>query len=159
RESLAGKSPSGAAAILDGTQALLLARNVIAGHWHDPLPPCELDLKYHHVLLAECHFGSREIKFPHAHEALIIQTLRLLAVGEKAFSPGLQRLCIMQAQNLNIGYQQSGSFYRRQHLRDRWNVAAGKNIFRDPWIGNVRTFRAPDRMQQHDAILVQKLAA
>ena len=89
-------------------QAALLARDIVARHRHHALPLGELDLEHHQVLLAERHFRRRQIELPHAHKAPVVNALDLLAVGEEALAPGLQRLGVMQAQDLDVGDQQAG---------------------------------------------------
>ena len=84
-------------------------RNIVARDRHDALPLGELDLHHHHVLLAERHFGSREIELPHAHEALVVNALHLLAVGEKPLAPSFERFGIMQAQDFDVGDKQPGA--------------------------------------------------
>jgi hypothetical protein len=80
-------------------------------------------------------------------------------MGEEAFAPGLERLGIVQAQDFNVGDQQARALDRGQHLGQRWNVAAGKDVLRDPRIGDVGTFRSSDRMQQHHAVVVEQSVA
>src|SRR5579875_196375 len=66
----------------DRPQAALLAADIVARHRSDALPLGDLDLEIHHRLLAERLLGGGEIELAHAHEALIVETLDFLAVGE-----------------------------------------------------------------------------
>ena len=63
----------------------------------------ELDLEDHQVLPAEGGLGAGEIELPHPAEALVIDRLGLVAVGEEALAPVLQRLGIVQPQDLDVG--------------------------------------------------------
>ena len=54
-------------------------------------------------LLAERHLGRGEIELPHPHEALVVEPLGLLAVGQEALAPGLERLGVVQPQDLDVG--------------------------------------------------------
>src|SRR3974377_350075 len=129
---------------LERAQAVLLARDVVAGHRCDALALGDLDLEVHHILLAERHFGGGEIELPHAHEAPVVNALYVLAVGEEALAPSLQRLCIMQAQDFDVGHQQPGAFDVRHDLGQGWDVAAREDVFGDPRIGGARTFTAAE---------------
>src|ERR1700730_18649782 len=95
-ESLARESPRGAAVAFQHSQAGLLARNIIASHRNDALLFGQLHLEHHHILLAERHLRRGEIELPHPHEALVIEPLDLLAMREKTFAPGLERVGVMQ---------------------------------------------------------------
>jgi hypothetical protein len=45
----------------------------------------------------------------------------------------------VQAQDLDIGNEKPGALDRRQHFGQGRNVAAGKDVFRDPGIGDAGT--------------------
>src|SRR5581483_1215952 len=85
-----------ALAAFDAAQTCLLAGDVVARHRHDALALGQLDLDIHHGVLAERRFRRRQIELPHPHEALVIELLGFLGVGEEAFAPGLQGFGIMQ---------------------------------------------------------------
>ena len=102
--------------LLSAAQTLLLAGDIVSRDRHHALFLAQLDLKYHVVLLAECHFGCSEIKLPHPHKTLIIKPCSLFAARQKAFAPCLQCLRVMQAQDLDVVDQQSRSLDGRQHF-------------------------------------------
>src|SRR6266852_2931256 len=80
-----------------------LSINQVARDRNNALPFRELDMEHHHILSAERHFRRSKIKLPHAHEALIIEALRLLSVSVETLTPGLQRVGIVQAQDFDVG--------------------------------------------------------
>ena len=43
---------------------------------------------------------------------------------QKAVSPGSEGFAVVQPQNFDVVEQQTGTLYRWQHLRQRWNMAA-----------------------------------
>src|SRR3954451_25087208 len=61
----AGETQRRTAAALDATQARFLAADVVARDRNHALALGQLQLEHHHVLLAESHFGRREIELPH----------------------------------------------------------------------------------------------
>src|SRR6059058_2713522 len=75
---LAGKPQRRTAAAFQSTQVRFLAPDVVARDWNHTLPLRQLQLEHHHVLLAEAHFGRREVELPHAHEARIVNFLQIL---------------------------------------------------------------------------------
>ena len=79
--------------------------------------------------------------------------------ARKRSRQALQRLGVVQPQDLDVGDQQAGALDRGQHLRQRRDVAAGEDVLGDPGVGDVRPLRAADRMQQHDAVVGQQLGA
>ena len=78
---------------------------------------------------------------------------------QEPLAPVFECFRIVQAQDFNVGDEQAGSLNFRQDLRQRGNVAAGENIFRDPGAGDVGSFRAADRMQHHHALVGEQLRA
>ena len=140
-------------------QPRFLARDVVARDRNHALPLGQLDLEYHHVLLAERHLRRREIEFPHAQKRCVVDLLHLLAMREEALAPVLQRLGVVQPQDLDVGDQQPGALDRRQHLGQRRDVAAGEDVFGDPRIGDAGPFGAADRMQQHHAVVGEQVGA
>src|SRR5918911_2569693 len=156
-DSLAGQPQWRSLAAFDAAQSRLFARDVVARHRHDVLALCELYLHDHHGLLTERHLGSGQIELPHPTETRIVDALDRLAMREEPLPPGLQRLRIMQPENLDVGDEQAGTLDRRQHFRKRGYVAARKDVFGDERIGGGRPFGAPDRVQQHDAVRREKL--
>src|ERR1043166_9945014 len=81
---LAGEPQRRAAAAFAPAQPRFLARDVVARDRNHTLPLRQLKLEYHHVLLAERHFGRREIELPHPHETLIVELFQIIAVREEA---------------------------------------------------------------------------
>ncbi len=66
----------------------------------------------------------------------------------------------MQAEDLNIGDSKPDAPIAGTYLRQRRDIAARENIFRNPWIGDVWPFRAADdRMQHHNAVVAEQLGA
>jgi len=62
----------------------------------------DLDLKVHHVLLAERHFSEvARVEFPHPRKALVIEPHRFLAPRHETLAPGLERLGVMQPQDFD----------------------------------------------------------
>ena len=107
RESFAGEPQRRTLARLrSARRRAVSARDVVAGHRHHALPLGQLHLEHHHGLLAEGHLGRGEIELPHPHEALVVEPLDLLAMGEEALAPVLQRLGVVQAQDLDVGDQE-----------------------------------------------------
>src|SRR3974390_1730441 len=113
---LAGEPQGRTALAFGAAQAQLLAPDIVARHRHHALSFRELDLAIHHVLLTERHFRSRQIELPHPHKALIVNALDLLAMDQEPRAPVLQRLGVMQAQDLHIGDEQPGSLDRWKNL-------------------------------------------
>ena len=68
-----------------------------------------------------------------------------------------QGLSIVQPQHLDVGDPEAHLLDRRQHLRQGRGVAAGEDVFAQPGVGAARRLHAADRMQQHDAVVGQKL--
>src|SRR5215470_9815289 len=90
-QSFAGESQRRALPQLARTQPRALAHEVVARHRDHALPLGQLQLDHHHRLLAERHFGSREIELPHARETGIVETFDLLAMGQETRAPELER--------------------------------------------------------------------
>ena len=90
-----------------------LTRDIVTRCRHHALPPRELQLEHHHCLFAECHLRSCQIEFPHACEARIVKALDRIAMSDELFTPRLERLRVMQAQNFDIGDKQARALYRR----------------------------------------------
>src|SRR5215475_5559728 len=105
-QSFAGQSQRWALAKLARAQSRGFARDVVTRHRHHALALGELQLKHHHGLLAKCHFGGRQIEFPHTHETGIVEPLNLLAMSKETRAPMLQRLRIVQAQDLDVSDKQ-----------------------------------------------------
>src|SRR6516164_11459978 len=103
RESLAGQPQGWAIPAFPGAEPLGLSSDIVARHRHHALAFRGLQLENHHGLLAKGHLGRGKIKFPHARETRVVEPLGLFAVREEALAPLLERLGIMQAQNLDIG--------------------------------------------------------
>src|SRR5216683_3867673 len=141
------------------TQTRLLDGDVVARDRNNALPFRELDLEHHHILSAERHFRRSKIKLPHAHEALIIEALRLLSVSVETLTPGLQRVGIVQAQDFDVGNEQTRAFDRGQYLGQSRNIPTRKYVFRDPRIGDAGPLGATDCMQHHDSVVGQYFGA
>ena len=103
---LAGKAQRRGLAGFERAQSRFLARDVIARRRHDALALGHLDLEHHHVALAERHLGGGQVELPHAHEALIVEPHDLVAMGEEALAPGLERLGIVELQDFDVGDDQ-----------------------------------------------------
>ena len=100
-----------------------------------------------------------EIELPHPAEALVIDAGDLGAVREEALAPGLQRLGVVEPQDLDVGRLQPDLVDHRQHLRHRRDVAAGEDVLLDPGVGVARAVEAADRVEHHDAVRREQVAA
>src|ERR1700692_4916507 len=65
----------------------------------------------------------------------------------------------MQPKDLDVADQQPRPLDCRQHFRKSRDIAARKDIFRNPRIGHARALRAADRMQNHHAVVGKKVGA
>src|SRR5215471_5716155 len=131
---------------LDSTQPRLFPRNIIAGRGREALPLRHLDLEYDHLAQPKRHFRASQIELPHSHETLVVEAHNLVAMGQKAFAPGFERLGVMQLQDLNVSDDQARPLDRTEDLRQGRNVAAGKDILGDPRIGDAGRAIATDCM-------------
>src|SRR5258705_11331987 len=100
RDSLAGQPQRRAPPRFAPTQARFGTHDVVAGDRHRALALCKLNLEHHHILASECHFRAGEIKFPHSHKPGVVEAYNLLAVGEETVAPRLERLRVVQTQDL-----------------------------------------------------------
>src|SRR5215469_11590522 len=64
----------------------------------------------------------------------------------------------MQPQHLDVGDPQPRVFDPWHDLGDRRGIAAGEDVFAQPWIGRTGAVAAADRMQQGDAVRFQQVA-
>src|SRR5947209_1683964 len=99
----AGETQRRTAAALHSAQPRLLAADVVARDRNHALALAQLQLEHHHPLFAEGHLGSRQIKLPHPHEALVIGFGQIVPMSKEAFAPLLQCFRVVQAQDFNIG--------------------------------------------------------
>ena len=65
----------------------------------------------------------------------------------------------MQPENLVVAHQQAGAFDRGDDLGDGGDITARKYVPGDPGAGHVGAGRAADRMQDHHAVIAEKLGA
>ena len=89
----------------------------------------QLQLEDHHVRSRKATSQSREVELPHPAEALVVDRGDLGALGLEALAPVAQRLGVVQAQDLDVGDPQARLLDRRQHLRQRRDIAAGEDVF------------------------------
>src|SRR5262245_1711821 len=136
-QSFAGESQRRALAVLARAQPCLVTRDVVARHRDYALALGELELAHHHSLLAERHFRGGEIELPHPYETGIVEALNFFAMSEETRAPVLERLGVVQAQDLDIGDQKARLLHCGQHLGQGRNIAAGEDVFGDPRVGNV----------------------
>src|SRR3546814_8139048 len=90
--------------------------------------PCELDLEIAVVAVAKRGDRARQVKAPHAIEARVVDCLDLLARGDGAVVPGLQRIGIMEPQHLDIGRPQAIVLHMRHDLGPRRRIAAREDV-------------------------------
>jgi hypothetical protein len=113
RASLFGCEPQlWAMAILGVAQACLMTGDVVAGHGDHSLAFDQLDLEHHHALFAEGHFRRREIELPHSAKAVVVKAFCLFAPRHESLAPSLERIGVVEAQNLDVSDQQSGALNR-----------------------------------------------
>src|SRR5690242_14089042 len=101
----------------------------------------ELDLEVVHARITEGGFGAREIEFPHAAEALVIDRLGAMPVGGEALAPFAQGLGIMQPQDLDVGDIEPALLDMRQYFGKGRDIAARENIFLGPVARGTRSVR------------------
>src|SRR5262245_12424199 len=77
-------------------------------------------------------------------------------MSQEPLSPSSQRLRVMEMKNLDVGDQEARVLDCRQDLGKRRYVAAGKNVFGDPRIGDVRTFGPADGMEQQYPVILEQ---
>src|SRR6185503_19238905 len=87
--------------------------HVIAGERHGILAFGDLHLEHHLVPIAERHLAALQIELPHAAEPLVIDLRHARAVRLEAVVPVLQRVGVMQPQDLDVGDVQAGALHRR----------------------------------------------
>src|SRR4249919_70811 len=86
---LASQAQRWAPLVLGSAETTFLVGNVVSGNGHNTLPLGDLDLHHHHVLLTERHLGSCKIKFPHPHEAPVVNALGFFTMCQKPLAPVL----------------------------------------------------------------------
>src|SRR5205814_9836716 len=67
---------------LDRPQPGLFSPDIVAGGRCKALPFRHLNLEHDHIAQPKRHFRAGQIKLPHPHEALIVETYHLVAMGE-----------------------------------------------------------------------------
>ncbi len=70
-----------------------------------------------------------------------------------------QRVGVMQPQSLDVGRDQPHLLARGGHLRDRRQMVAGEDIFVGEGVRSRCLAELSDRVEQHDSIGLQQLAA
>ncbi len=123
------------------------------------LVPGELDLEIHQVPVAERDLRADQVVLPHPAEALVVDRLHPVALGEEALAPLAERHRVVHPQDFHVGDLEAGLLDRRHHLGDRGDVAAREDVFLDPDIGIAGPVEAADRMDQGDAVRSQQVAA
>jgi hypothetical protein len=72
-------------------------------------------------------------------------------------TPGSNRLGVVKPQDLDIGDKKTGAFNRWHDFGQGGQIAAGKDIFRDPWIDRTRPIRSADSVNKSDPVLVEQM--
>src|SRR5579871_2146077 len=116
RDSLAGELQRGTTPGFASAKTRFGMHDVVARDRHDALTFGELNLKHHHVVPAECRFRTGKVEFPHPHEAGVVKTRHLVAVGEETVAPRLEGLSVMKPQDFDVGDEETGTLDRRYHL-------------------------------------------
>ena len=80
--------------------------DVIAGQRHSIHATRQLQLKYDESVLAECGFGTGQIKIPHPAEIFPKPAFDRFPIGMQALSPGGQRRWIVLAPHFDVGDEQ-----------------------------------------------------
>ena len=130
------RSAAAAACPFDAAQPGLLPRDVVARHGTTPWRLVSWIWKFIRFCFRN-DISEPPVKFPHPGKALVVEPHGFFASRHEAFAPCLQRLRIMQPQDLDVADQKSGPLDRRQDLRKRGDVAAREDVFCDPGIGDV----------------------
>ena len=79
-------------------------------------------------------------------------------MGEEAIAPRLERVGVVQPQDLDVGDEEPEALDRASTSDSARDVAAGEDVFLDPGIGGARRLGAADRMQRHDAVVLEQAA-
>ena len=108
------------------------------------------------MLVEEGESSAGEIEFPHPAEPLVVHRFGFLAVRLKPIRPNLQSFGIMQAQHFYIENDETCPLDMGDDFGKARYVATGKNVFDDPRAGRPGAVGAPDRMQERDAVVVQR---
>src|SRR5690606_40480968 len=94
-------------------------QHIVTGEGKGLAPLGYLDLEVDHFLPPERSFGPSQIELPHAGEAFVIDFDDLVAPRHETLPPGLQRLRVMEPQDLYGGNDKARLFDRRKNLRQR----------------------------------------
>src|SRR4030095_16875205 len=81
--------------------------NVIPRPGHAIQLPRELRLKNHEAAVAERQFARGKVEFPHAAKPLIVDPAIMSVARQKALTPVTKRFSIVQAEDLQIGENQT----------------------------------------------------
>ncbi len=112
--------------------------NVIPRQGHAIQLPRELRLKNHQTAVAERQFARGKVEFPHAAKPLIVDPAIMSVARQKALTPVTKRFSIVQAQDLQIGENQTRTLDDWRDLRESGNVSSRENVLscpctRDGW--------------------------
>jgi hypothetical protein len=72
--------------------------------------------------MPESHLAGNELELPHPADSFVIESCDPIPALQEATVPVLERLGIVQAQNLDVGREQSRLLNRRHDLRQRRNI-------------------------------------
>src|SRR5215469_18815821 len=112
----------------------------------------ELHLEHHQILAPKGNFRSDEVHLPHPTKTLVIDRSNAVAISLETPAPRAEGLCVVQAQDFEIGDPEAQPLDGRQYLRKRRNITARKDVFSNPRIGRSWPVLAADRVQQRDAV-------
>src|SRR5690606_24097547 len=110
-------------------------RHVITGEGKGIGPLGKLYLEHDAATMAEDELDEGEVEFPDSAESLAVVAGDLGPTRGKALAPGLQRLGVVKAEDLDVGDPQSRGLDGGQHFRQGRDISAGKDIFGDPRLG------------------------
>src|SRR6185312_10302759 len=76
--------------------------------------------------------------------------------GLEALVPGRQRLCIVQAPDLQVRQPESLRLDGRSDLRQGWQIGPRKDVALHPWIDRTGLVLLGDGVEHGDTILAQQ---
>ncbi len=106
--------------------------HVIPRQGHAVPLPRELRLKNHQTTVAERQFARGKVEFPHAAKPLIVDPAIMSVARQKALTPVTKRLSMVQAQDLQIGENQTRTLDDWRDLRESGNVSSRENVLSCP---------------------------
>src|ERR1700680_4270019 len=108
--------------------------------------------------MPESHLAGDQIELPHPAEPLVVESGDPIPVLQEATVPVLERLGIVQAQNLDVGREQSRLLNRRHDLRQGRNIGPWEDVLADEGIDRRGLVEAAGGMEQANAVIVQQVS-